>query len=697
VRTAAHRLFPIFAVLSLTLFASCSVWDSFTAYFNTYYNAGRLYAEAEDEVWTMQETKETGHNLLTTFNISAGTKAKFAAVIEKCSKLLQYHPDAGLVDDALMMIGKSYYYENEYQKAERKFHEVIDTYPNSDFVLEAQVLIAYCQYKSGQNDEAMKTAQAVLEKATEKGKMELVGEASLVIGQVALDQKAYDRARVAFVRVGEYGDSSEKRVQALMKVADIFIQQKDYASAEQAYRKSYSLSNTYLGEYRASIGVARMLVKQKRFDEADRALASLRANGNYREFFGTIEFEVGNLYKERGDTSRALSQYAYVDTAYNRTEAATDAALALATLYEIVLCKYDSARAVLEAGSRNAVNTAASRDQIVRKLDYITKYINYRNDIIRLDSARYATLHPPDTLSAPRDTSAAPRIAVKTDTVTTARPDTTKPAPPKAPPLSLDTIHVRLAQRMDDIAGLFYATMGVRDSARFWYKRLLNEYPESKGAPRALYVLARVEEEDSTGSQVRADSLFNEIVRRFPDSPFGEEAKRRLHMPVVAKVADPAEASYVKATSLLQTGMNTAAIDSFRAIVRRTPTSPMAPRAMYAIGWTYENHLRQYDSAGAVYERLAGTYPGSLYAQRVQPRVTEIRNAREALLHPKKADSTATAPATAPATGPEVKNPPPPAQSEPDIKREPPQGRRPPPPKERLDRPDEFIDDRVAY
>jgi TolA-binding protein len=651
VRTAAHRCIPILSILALTLFSSCSVWDSFTAYFNTYYNAQRAYAEAEADVWAMPETKESGRNFLIPLNISQTAKTKFTDVIEKCSKLLQYHPEAGLVDDALMMIGRSYYYQNEYQKAERKFKELIDGYPQSDLALEAQALLAFAYYKSNDRENAAKTAQQVLDLATGKGEDRMVAEAALVLGQLALDDKAYTRARPFFIQVGEYGNTSEKRAQALMKVGEMYMQEKDFVKAQEAYQRSFSLSGSYLGEYRARLGVARMLNKQHRFDDAHNVLLALRSNTNYREFYGQIDFELGNVARDRGAIQEALEQYAYVDTAYARTETSADAKLALGMIYETVLFQYDSARAVFDRG-RGAAITAESRPQIVRRADYLTRYITYRNDIAKLDSLREAALHPRDTANVVRDSVRIDSASVaRADTLKTGRKDSSAIAradsmrlhAPQMPPLPLDTINFRQADRMDDLAGLFYATMALPDSARFWYKRLLRKFPDSRPAPRALYVLARMESEDSTGTHTVSDSLFREIIRRFPDSPFAEESKRMLGLPPSVKIPDPVDLSYRSATALLQSGKYAAAIDSFEAIVHRSPTSPIAPRALYAIGWTYEYHTKQLDSAGATYERLAARYPASLYAQRVQPRVAEIQSARQAALVPKKNDSTAVA------------------------------------------------------
>ena len=95
--------------------------------------------------------------------IGTGTRTKFTTVIEKCSKLLQYHPESDLVDDALLMIGRSYYFQAEYQQAERKCRELIDGYPESALVPETQVLLSYALYKSRDTVAAEELAMKILE------------------------------------------------------------------------------------------------------------------------------------------------------------------------------------------------------------------------------------------------------------------------------------------------------------------------------------------------------------------------------------------------------------------------------------------------------------------------------------------------------------------------------------------------------
>jgi outer membrane protein assembly factor BamD (BamD/ComL family) len=185
--------------------------------------------------------------------------------------------------------------------------------------------------------------------------------------------------------------------------------------------------------------------------------------------------------------------------------------------------------------------------------------------------------------------------------------------------------------------------MELPDSARYWYRRIIREFPTSRVAPRAFYVLARIESSDSTSSRALPDSLYRCIVQLYPESPFADEARRLLGIPPVVKLADPAEESYIRGTRLLQAGKSKAAIDTFTVLVKQYPSSPAAVRAMYASGWLYENETQTRDSAVAIYERLVARAPASAYAQKVQPRVQEVQTARRLALEKARADSLAKA------------------------------------------------------
>lgn len=760
--------------LSLLAFTSCGVWDFFAAYFNTYYNAKRQYDEAVEEVWNMPEVRESGRNMLILPPISQPARVKFTSVIEKCSKLLQYHPESNLVDDALLMIGQSYFYQAEYQQAQRKFNEILDRYASSDLVSKTKVLLSYTLYKNLETAKAEEYAAGVLKEATEQDDRTSIADVSLLLAQIALEAKQYSRARVYFQKTGEFADEPDKRALAMLKVAEMYIEERDFKAAEEAYRLARGLSNGYVGEYRGLIGAARMLAKQERFDAAHDALNSLRDNNNYREYFGEIDVEIGHVYRDQDDLDAAIEQYQYVDTAYARTENSVNADYALGMLYESRLQLYDSAKVVYDKG-RGGPPQALVMPEMIRRSDYLARYLQYRKEANRLDSTlqalRAATniipaisdsarvvgasamsavsdsakaaandmLVVPDSarvaasaMSAVSDSvnaaanalqtmsdsvrvatnempavsdsakaavsamltsdsakaaanplltlpdvqrrAAAPmdsvsqRVAQSTrggrtdspqvpvapsqhpDTVEKQvpvappqHPDSVKPQVPVAPPQHPDTVKKHLAAAIDNLAGVLYINMGMPDSARSWYQRIVTEFPESPVAPRALYVLARIEAQDSTATSAVPDSLYHLLIERYPSSVFADEARRLVGMPAVQKTDDAAEGSYSRGVDLLQSGKNRAAIDTFVTVAGTYPQSPAASRALYAAGWTYENHTPQRDSVAALYERLVALYPATVYAQRVLPRVQEVQTARRLALEKAKADSVAKA------------------------------------------------------
>ena len=178
---------------------------------------------------------------------------------------------------------------------------------------------------------------------------------------------------------------------------------------------------------------------------------------------------------------------------------------------------------------------------------------------------------------------------------------------------------------MNELAGLFFATIGLPDSAEYWYSQIVADYPSGKQVPRALYTLAQIYSgRDSVTSKPVADSLYRVIVRRFPGSEFAPESRRLLGLPVESPVVDEAESAYHRAEILMVRGDSTGAAEGFKKLALRFPGSPLASRALYAAGWIYENRLLNRDSAIASYSKLMSLYPSSQYATRIAPRIAEV-------------------------------------------------------------------------
>ena len=120
------------AILVLLLLSSC-------VYFNTIYNAKRLYREAE---------KARTEALRTGSGITRNLKDRYKVVVIKCSKVLRDHPNSGWVDDSIFLMGKALVRQQEYNKGIRKFQELITNYPESKYASPDQKNIRYSHYQA---------------------------------------------------------------------------------------------------------------------------------------------------------------------------------------------------------------------------------------------------------------------------------------------------------------------------------------------------------------------------------------------------------------------------------------------------------------------------------------------------------------------------------------------------------------------
>ena len=648
-----QRFFLSVVILSILAVPGCGVTDFLGAYFNTYYNARKLFNEAETEILStpLQTSTKAERAFLAPFDIQPQTKAKFTSVIEKCSKLLQYHPESKLVDDALLMIGKSYYYQNEHQSAERKFKELLGSYPESDLALETRLLLANTYYRDNNKAAAAAEARQLIEDAKAAKEDALAAKAAWTLGHIELENKNYKEAIALFEMTADLGETAQERSSAYRKVAALYSELGDYEKAALAYEHAEDASDEYIGEYRGRIGYARMLSKLGKHEESLNILEDLIKNSNYREFFGEIDLEIGNVYRDQKDYTAAEAQYRYVDTAYARTEFSANSYFQLGLLYETFYHSYDSARVAYEKGKGEAPQ-ADITPQLTKRSELLTKYITFRNAIAVNDSIKEFILHPPDTtVTLPTADSSKHETAFHDSTTQdstglhhVAVMDSAKPKAPRVPPPPLDTVQARLAFNKSELATLFYTGLDIRDSARYWYERVLLDHPASVHAARALYTLTRIYQSDSTEAPGKIDSLYRQLVERFPESEFAAEARRQLGLPPPRTEVDPLRTSYAKGESYMKRGDVDSALNSFKRIVQRDTSSQLSAQSEYAIGWIYENLKLNADSSLAYYQRLVKRFPNSQYTMMVQPKLAEVAAESQRKNQPTSPDTTVAPP-----------------------------------------------------
>jgi TolA-binding protein len=371
-------------------------YQNVVGYFNTLYNAERVFDEALEDIAKSQEQMPLNLKGLQQSLVQPPvpvSKEKLDVVIEKCSRLLQYYPDSKWVDDALLLIGKAYFYQTEYLKAERKFLELITQFPNSNLSLPAKLWLGKSLLKSGKRDEALAALEDVTKRAMDSGDEDLVAEAHSTVGEFYIAREEYARAIPEFESsVQVLGDGPQKG-RAQFFIGELYreIGKPDTAA------KNYLRVTEYTSDYRLRFNALLQYgVLQRNLKHLDLSLAVLRDlmddNRNF-EFFPQIRLELANSLNARGDLEEAIAQYQYVDTTFKRTDVSAKGYYALGYLLEKKKGDYKQAAECYEK-SRNEFANSDITPLATERSGYLQSYLNFVKTLNDKDSVLTRLLQP---------------------------------------------------------------------------------------------------------------------------------------------------------------------------------------------------------------------------------------------------------------------------------------------------------------
>lgn len=624
------KLGPFYAILLTFLFSSCAVYDFFsqryvnaTAYFNTYYNAERVFDEAEAEVQAQRLAARVADET-DPVQLSSQTKQKFNQVIEKCSKLLQFYPKSKWVDDALFLIGASYYYLGDDQKAQRKFTELLSTFPKSGLVFKSNIWLAKSLYRMRSYPEAAQILEDLIQSALEEKSEEIAIEGMFLLGRTFSDQKAYAQSIQVYRRIIGATDDDRARSRAQVIIGYLFAEQDSLQNASEAYGAVSQFDPDENSRVEAGYQRAVILNRIGKHEEALETLIRLRKEIRDSDLYPRVDLELANTYNNMNLLDNAIDQYRFVDTTYARTEVSAKGYFSLGQLYEKKLIDYYKAMASYDK-ARNEFPKSDVTNLALSKWNSFQNYFRYHKTIAQVDSllAHQMNLFPVN-VSADSNVVLSDSLVSDTARAFSTALDTSIHAESDS---SRQVLHqsymTKLAEAMYGLGNLFLLEINLPDSAEYWYRRVIVEHPTSSVAPRALYTLAELYRSSEQKNRESVDQLYWSLIEKYPDTQYAEEAKRFLGMKVERK-ADPAAASYARGEALLLEGKNEPAVSAFRSLIRDYPDSPSVPKTKYALGWIFENVIVNPDSAADYYRQVCEEFPNCAYAEAVKAKLLAL-------------------------------------------------------------------------
>jgi tetratricopeptide (TPR) repeat protein len=146
-------------------------------------------------------------------------------------------------------------------------------------------------------------------------------------------------------------------------------------------------------------------------------------------------------------------------------------------------------------------------------------------------------------------------------------------------------------------ADMYYAAK-MYDNAGKEYKVIIDKFPDSKFAPKAMRMIANCYV--STGEYDLALAKYKELLR-----------KTQANTPEYNEITElAAGALFKKAEGMKKEGNTIGAADAFKAIAGEFPKSKVAARGWFEAGQCFEN-MENFEKAASTFQELAGKFPSS--------------------------------------------------------------------------------------
>lgn len=640
--------------------------ENFSTYFNTYFMASSDFEDAFNlyRTSTVASFNRRLDSLNITPAVSNDVKEKLNKVIERASKVIQLHKNSKYLDDAVLLIGKSYFYLGDYLQAERKFNEFLTNLSASNLYDEAMLFLGVTKMKLRKTDEAEIILKNLVSTAKDK---EVRSEAAGELGISAFGKKNYKDA-IDFLRQSiEYTKDNENRALKQFILARIYSLYEPTKAAKE-FQKVLDYSSDFDLVFYARLNYSKSLDQEKQFVKANDELDNLRRK--YREvpeYKQLAELELANNLYDQKKYKDAINSYFDIIIDYPSSVAASDAYYYLANHYETVENSY--LKALINYKKSTEENASSDYSSFSkRKTDTYTRYFSLHEKIdtahkvvipsenkelekrriirneekgITPNKNNNNTTPPPgrengkgtgmrsvdftytnfaDTLKEKEQRKKKKQEGVIKSEDTLKTIDSVKT-------IAVDTSAIRRASDEKfnsyyELAELFLYDLRRVDSSVYYLKVILDNFKESDKASRTLYTLATIYANNSEAD--KANELYREIIQQYPNTIFANESRKILGITTIELEEETVKELYKDAEKRLLAGASRDAVSMLTNLKDKYPDSELLPKTYYTLGWIYENIYKNKDSVVYYYRTLKDKFPNSDYARKVSDKLAVL-------------------------------------------------------------------------
>ena len=432
---------------------ACVLMLAGCAYYNTFYNAKKDFADAvgDKDIEPGKANNETLEKCIT-----------------RCEKVVKYHPRSKWVDDAVLLMGKCFYYMAEYRKALRKFEELEIYYPGGGLLPEAYFYSGLANQELGNRDGAITN----FGKAVSEDPRAEYGE-----------RAAYQMARTYYLDDDHVSvvNSTEEflSVHAGSKLlGDVLLLRAQSLIELERYEESIITLEDFLltkpksqARFQAMMSMGRAYLELWDVEQALDIFMSLREGDLTKEDDARLGIEIAEAKHKLLRTDEAISHLEEVITLYPKTPFAAEALFKIAEINERELGDLESARKYYDRARSEAPYSDFSNQALLRSTS-IARLTEYRKKVRSGEESE-------------------------------------------------------LAQAQFLLAELYYLEFNKVDEALAEYRKVVDEYPRSKYGPKAAFAIGWVLDHVKSDPEGAAQA-YSEVVSKYPNTPYSSAAREAV-------------------------------------------------------------------------------------------------------------------------------------------------------------------------
>ncbi len=270
------RVSGIFLFVSVFIFISCStkkntftrrVYHNLTSHYNAYWNGNESFKAGVMELES--KLHDDFNKILPVYlygnkNEAQSVNPAMDKAIEKASLVIQQHSMkfggkeyVRWIDDSYLLIGKAYFYKQEYISARRTFKYVIDEYPENEIKYSSMLWLAktYNQMEEYEKSEPLLMSIYDLQDKTQIP-FKVTKELPMVLANMYILQEDYAKAIRYLYRGIELNNDRDTKTRLMFIMAQIQQHLDNLAEASKFYLKVIKRNPPYDMAFQAKINLA---------------------------------------------------------------------------------------------------------------------------------------------------------------------------------------------------------------------------------------------------------------------------------------------------------------------------------------------------------------------------------------------------------------------------------------------------------